>query len=99
RAHGAAEVEMAVMAPPPALGQARREQSRERLDRALQRQHLVARRVHEVDVFGERLAQRARHRVDAPVGHEPTTNLLLDQLPELAQAHLELLAREALAER
>ena len=55
--------------------------------------------MHEVDVLGQRLAQRARHRVDAAVGDEPPTDLLLDHLAQLAQARLELLAGEPLAER
>ena len=72
---------------------------REGLDRPLELLHLLARCVHEVDVLGQRLAQRARHRLDAPVGHQPTTDLGLDQLPELLQAGLELLALEPVGQR
>ena len=65
----------------------------------LEREHLVARRVHELDVFGQRLAQRARHRLHAAVGDEPATDLLLDQLAQLLQPGVDFLAREALVER
>ena len=86
------------MTPPPPLREARRHRTRERVHRALQRDHLVARGVHELDVLGERLAQRARHRLHAAVGDEPATDLLLDHLLELAQARLELLGCEAIGE-
>src|SRR5436853_81277 len=38
-----------------------RQRARQRVDGALEGEHLLARRVHEVDVLGEGLAQRARH--------------------------------------
>ena len=50
--------------------------------------------MHEVDVLGQRLAQRARHRLDPPVGDEPAPDLRLDHVAELAQAALVLLAGE-----
>ena len=54
--------------------------------------------MHEVDVFGQRLAQRLGHRLDATVGHEPTTDLRLDLLAELIDADLVLVALEPLLE-
>ena len=86
------------MAAPPALREPGRERARQRVDRPLEREHLLARRVHEVDVLGQRLAQRARHRLDATVGDEPAPDLRLDQLAQLAQPRVELLAGEPLVE-
>jgi len=37
--------------------------------------------VHEVDVLGERLSQRARHRLGAAVGDEPAPNGTALHLP------------------
>ena len=51
--------------------------------------------MHEVDVLGQRLAQRPRHRLHSPVRHETAADLLLDQLSELAQTRLELLLLQA----
>jgi hypothetical protein len=55
--------------------------------------------VHEVDVLGQRLAQRLGHRLDAPVGHEPAADLGLDLLLELLDAGLELVVLESLLQR
>src|SRR6185436_12960370 len=88
-----------VVATLPPLRETRREQPGERLDRTLQREHLVARRVHEVDVFGQWLAQRARHRVDAAVRDQAATDLLLHHAAQVAETRLELLAREPLPQR
>ena len=96
---GLAEVERAAVPVPPALREPRGQRARQRVDRALQLLHLLARRVHEVDVFGQRLAQRARHRLDAAVGDEPAPDLGLDQLLEHLEPALEVLVREALVER
>ena len=74
------------MPAPAPLREPRRERARQRVDRPLQLLHLLARRVHEVDVLGQRLAQRARHRLDAAVGDEPAADLRLDQLPQLLAA-------------
>jgi uncharacterized protein with von Willebrand factor type A (vWA) domain len=54
--------------------------------------------VHELDIFGERLAERLRHRLDAAVGDEPTADLGFDLLFELLDAVLELVLLEALLE-
>ena len=83
---------------PAALREPGRQRPRQRVDRPAAALHLLARRVHEVDVFGQRLAQRARHRLDAAVGDEPAADLLLDQLPQLLEPGLELLAREPVGE-
>ena len=81
-----AEVEVpAVLALAP-LREAGRERAGQRLDRALELLHLLARRVHEVDVLGQRLAQRARHRLDPAIGDEPAPDLRLDHVAQLAQA-------------
>ena len=87
---------MPVLAP---LREPGRERARQRVDRALELLHLLARRVHEVDVFGQRLAQRARHRLDAAVGDEPAADLGLDHLLQDLQPALEVFAREPLVER
>ena len=98
-AHGLAEVERAAVAVPAALREPRRERARQRVDRPLELLHLLARRVHEVDVFGQRLAQRARHRLDAAVGDEPAADLGLDHLLQDLEPAFELFAREPLVER
>ena len=54
--------------------------------------------MHEVDVFGERLAQGLGHRLDPPVGDQPPPDLGLDLLLQLLDARLELVALEALLE-
>ena len=97
--HGLAEVE--VPSPPvtPPLREPGRERARQRVDRLLQLLHLLARRVHEVDVFGQRLAQRARHRLDAAVGDEPAADLGLDHLLQDLEPAVEVFAREPLVER
>ncbi len=98
-AHRLAEVEVAAVATPPALREPRRERPRQRVDRLLEREHLLARRVHEVDVFGQRLAQRARHRLDAAVGDEPAADLRLDQLLQHLEPASNSSLREPLVER
>ena len=50
--------------------------------------------MHEVDVFRQRLAQGARHRLDPTVGDETAADLCLDHLAELPQAGFVLLASE-----
>ena len=55
--------------------------------------------MHEVDVFGQRLAQRARHRLDAAVGDEPAPDLGLDHLLQDLEPALEVFAREPFVER
>ncbi len=82
----------------PALREPRGQRPRERVHRVLQGHHLLARRVHELDVLGQRLAQRARHCLDAAIGDEQTTDLVLDQLTELLEPRLELLARETIGQ-
>ena len=93
-----AEVEVPAVPAPAPLREPRRHRPRQRVDGLLQREHLLARRVHELDVLGQRLAQRARHRLDAAVGDEPATDLLLDQLAQLLEPRLELLVGEAVGE-
>jgi hypothetical protein len=80
-------------------GQAHRQLAGERDERLAQAHHLVAGGVHEVDVFGQRLAQRLGHRLHAAVGHQATTDLGLDLLLELLDAVLVLVSLEALLER
>ena len=96
--HGGAEVEVAAVAATAPLGQARGQRARQRVDGALEGEHLLARRVHEVDVLGKRLAQRACHGFGAAVGDEPSADLGLDQLLQLPQAGLELLLGQALGQ-
>jgi hypothetical protein len=81
-AHRAAEVERALAAVAPLAGQAHRELAGERVDRLAQRRHLLAAGVHEVDVLGQRLAQRAGHGLDAAVGHQAAADLGLDLLAQ-----------------
>ena len=54
--------------------------------------------MHEVDVFGQRLAQGLGHRLDPTVGDQPPPDLGLDLLLQLLDARLELVALEALLE-
>ena len=86
------------MAVLPALRESSRERTRERVDRLLELLHLLARRVHEVDVFGKRLAQRARHRLDAAVGDQTPPDLGLDHLLQDLQPAFVLFLREPLVE-
>ena len=98
-AHGVAEVERA-LAPVAALaGEAGGELAGQRVQRLAQQLHLVAAGMHELDVFGQRLAQRLGHRLGTAVGDEPAADLRLDLGLELLDATLELLALEALLER
>jgi hypothetical protein len=98
-AHGGAEVERA-LAPVAALaGQAHGQLAGQRVDGLAQRRHLLAAGVHEVDVLGQRLAQRAGHGLDAPVGHEAPADLGLDLLAELLDAGLVLVALQPLLQR
>ncbi len=55
--------------------------------------------MHEVDVFRQRLAQGARHRLDTAVGDEPAADLGFDQFLEHLEPAVEVLAGEALVER
>ena len=98
-AHGAAEVERALAAVAALAGQAHGQLAGERVDRLAQRRHLLARGVHEVDVLGQRLAQRARHRLHATVGDERPADLALDLLLQLVDAGLVLVLLETLLER
>ena len=62
------------------------ELAREGLDRLAHRGELVARRVHEVDVLGQGLAQAAGERLGPPVGDEAAADLGLDLLFQLLDA-------------
>ena len=97
--HRVAEVERTLAAVAALAGEARGELARQRIERLAQRLHLIARRVHELDVFGERFAQRLGHGLGASVGDEATADLGLDLLLELVDAMLVLLALEALLQR
>ena len=88
--HGVAEVERALAAVATLARQAHRQLAGEWRDRLAQVVQLVLGRVHEVDVFGQGLAQRARHGFGAAVGHEPATDLRLDLLTQLLDARLVL---------
>ena len=96
--HGVAEVERALAAVAALAGEAGGELAGERLQRLAQRQHLLAAGVHEVDVLGQRLAQRLGHGLDAAVGHQPAADLGLDLLLELLDAALVLVVLEPLLE-
>ena len=98
-AHGVAEVERALAAVAALAGQAHGELAGERVDRLAEVGHLLPRGVHEVDVLGQRLAQRLGHGLDAPVGHQPAADLGLDLLLELVDPVLVLVVLEALLER
>ena len=98
-AHRVAEVERTLAAVAALAGQTGGELAGERVERLLQVLHLVARRVHELDVFGQRLAQRLGHRLGTTVGDEAATDLGLDLLLELLDAVVVLVALEALLER
>ena len=98
-AHRVAEVERALATVATLAGQAGGELAGERLQRLLQVLHLVARGVHELDVFGQRLAQRLGHGLGTAVGDEAATDLGLDLLLELLDAIVVLVALEPLLER
>jgi hypothetical protein len=85
-AHGVAEVERALAAVAALAGQAHGQLAGERVDRLAQRRHLLAGGVHEVDVLGQRLAQRLGHGLDAPVGDQAAADLGLDLLLQLVDA-------------
>jgi uncharacterized protein with von Willebrand factor type A (vWA) domain len=55
--------------------------------------------VHEVDVLGQRLAQRARHRLDAAIGNQPAPDLGFDHLLQDLQPAVEVFAQQALVEQ
>src|ERR671910_225976 len=97
--HGRAEVERALAAVAPLAGQAYRQLAGERVDRLAQRGHLLAASVHEVDVLGQGLAERAGHGLDAAVGHQAPSDLGLDLLAEVVDPGLVLVALEPLLER
>ena len=54
--------------------------------------------MHEVDVFGQWLAERLGHRFDTTVGDKPPTDFRLDLLLQLVGARLVLVTGEALLE-
>ncbi len=66
------------------------------MDRLAQGGHLLAAGVHEVDVFGQGLAQSLGHGFHAPVGHQPPADLGLYLLLERLHPGLELVVFEAL---
>ncbi len=55
--------------------------------------------MHELDVFGQRLAQRLGHGLGTPIGDEPATDLGLDLFLELLDPFVVLVVLEALLER
>ena len=57
---------------------------------------LVPGGVHDVDVLGQRLAQRLGQGLAPPVGHQPAPDLVLDLGPELVDAGLELVPQQSL---
>ena len=97
-AHGTAEVERSLPAVAPLALQASGEFAGERPDRLAERCHLLTRGVHEVDVFGQWLAERLGHRFDTTVGDKPPTDFRLDLLLQLVGARLVLVTGEALLE-
>ncbi len=85
-----AEVQGASPAATPLAGQAHGQLAGQRVDRLAQQLQLVAAGMHEVDVLGQWLAQRARHRLDAPVGHQSPADLRLDLALQRVDAMLVL---------
>ena len=98
-AHGGAEVEGALATVAALAGQAHGQLAGQRVDGLAQADHLLPGGVHEVDVLGQRLAQRLGHGLDAAVGHQATADLRLDLLLELIDAVLVLVVLEAVLER
>src|SRR5262245_48773548 len=92
------EVEMPAVAARTSLREAGRERTGQRVDSALEGEHLFTRRVHEVDVLGQRLAQGARHGLVPAVRHQAPADLRFDELLELPQPGLELLLGKTLGE-
>ncbi len=98
-AHGGAEVERPLAAVAALAGQADGQLAGERVEGLAQRRQLVAGGVHEVDVLGQRLAQRPGQRLAPPVGHQPPPDLVLDLLAQLVDPGLVLVAQQPLLER
>ena len=98
-AHGGPEVERALATVAALAGQAHRQLAGEGVDGAAQRRQLVARGVHEVDLLGQRLAQRPGQGLGAPVGDQPAADLVLELASQAVEAGLELVAGQALLER
>ena len=70
---------------------------RDRGCRALRRATSSSRAgVHDVDVLGQRLAQRLGQGLAPPVGHQPSPDLVLDLALEAVHPGLELVAEQAL---
>ena len=96
--HRRPEVEGTAAQVAPLAGEARLQLAGERLDRLADLDELLAARVHEVDVFGQRFAQRAGKRLDAAVGHEPAADLGLDLPAQLVDPRLVLVFEQPLLE-
>ena len=97
--HRVAEVERTLATVATLARQAHRQSSGQRLERLAQLHHLVPAGVHEVDVLGQRLAQRLGHRLDTTVRDQTTTDLGLDLLLEVLDPVLVLVALQTLLER
>ena len=80
---------------PTLSGQSDGQLSGQWMDRAPQSGELVACGVHEVDVLGQRLADRAGQRLGTPVGYETAADLVLDLLAQPVEARLHLVAGQA----
>ena len=96
--HRIAEIERTLATVTTLAGQTSGQLSRQWVQGLLQVLHLVATGVHELDVFGQRLAQGLRHCFGAAVGHESTANFGFDFLLELFDAMLHLVVLESLFE-
>ena len=50
--------------------------------------------MHQVDILDERAPQGARHRITTAIGHETTSNLFLDFLPQTLDPGLHLFVEQ-----
>ena len=96
---GATYVESPGAAGPPFHRQSRCKLSRQRANRPAHLRDLVARRTHEIEIFGQRAHCVARNLIRTPVLGEPAADFRLDFLTKRAQPLLDLVTPHPFFER
>ena len=91
--HGATEIEP-TRPHPTASGQPGCQLPCERPDGILHLVEVAGSGMHQVDILDERPSQGARHRITTAIGHESSSNLFLDFLPQTLDPGLHLLAEQ-----
>ena len=94
--HRRAEVEGSTAKVPALAGEAGGQLAGQGLDRLAHRHELLARGVHEVDIFGQRLANAAGESLRPAVGNETAPYLGLDLLLQLLDAAAVLVLQQPL---